>query len=593
VRPVSDRFLAALRGSHAGPVEAYVVAPGQTGTAPTGTLIPVIDGDVRVDAKAKVRSTLTLSTDGVGTFPDQAGDLFAPYGNEIFVRRGVGFGGGSVEWVSLGYFRIDSVEQDDAPDGPLRIAAQDRMAGLVEARLLAPVQFGPTATYGTVVDQLVTEVYPWAVIDWDDATDTDPIARTVIAEQERFDFLDDLITALGKIWFWDHRGRLVVKNLPDPEDVVWEVNAGAGGVLVELSRDLSREGVHNAVVASGEALDTATPPRAVAVDNNPASPTYWHGPFGKVPRFYSSPFITNGVRAAATAASMLRKALGLPYNVDFRQVPNPALEPYDAVAVNHRGALRLAQPRIFASESFATTEVDGWVEADTGQTWLMTPPHANFDATAGEGTWSAPASNDVGLAILDGVDERDVDAYLVVSTPVVATGAALVFGSILRYLNSSNHYLARIELGVGGVVAVKLTKITGGAETDLAAANPIPGLTYTAGQRWAVHARIAGRRLQIRIWPDGEVEPTTWHLTVTDPDHTSGTVGVFFWRVGGNTNTGAQFHVDQLVWKTHPGPAPGAEVHVIEELTIPLDVTTAQRATTREQTLVVIGGEDA
>jgi uncharacterized protein DUF5047 len=593
VRPVSERFLTSLRGSHRAAFAAYVVAPGQTGTSPTGTEVPILAGDVILDAKASVRSTLTLTTDGVGTFPDQASDLLAPYGNEVFVRRGIGFGGGSVEWVSLGYFRINSAEQDDAPDGPIRVDAQDRMIGIIEARMLAPVQFAATATFGDVVSQLVLEVYPWAVIDWDDATETDPIARTVICEEDRFDFLNDLIRSVGKIWYWDHRGILVIKALPDPEDVVWEVNAGAGGVLVQLSRDLSREGVYNAVVATGEALDTVAPPRGVAVDDNPDSPTYWSGPFGKVPRFYVSPFITTVVQAAAAAASILRQNLGLPYNLDFGQVPNPALEPYDAVAVSARGALRLIRPRTIASESFAATEVDGWGEADTGQTWLMTTPLANFDATAGDGTWSAPAAGDAGFAVLSGVDERDLDGYFVASTPVVAAGAALVFAGILRYTDGNNLLLARIEFDVAGAVAVKISKFTGGAETELAAANPIPGLTYTAGQRWAVHTRAVGQRVQIRVWPDGEVEPTTWHLTVSDTDHTSGSVGFWFWRVGGNTNTGAQFHVDNAVWTTHPGVPAGADVHVIERIRVPLDVTTLQSATTREQTLVVIGEDDA
>jgi len=271
MRPVSDAFLEALRGSHKAAFQAYVVAAGQTGTSPTGTQVPILRGDVQVNAKADVRSTLSLTTDGVGTFPDNASDDFAPYGNEIFIRRGIEFGGGAVEWVSLGYFRIRSVEQDEAPDGPIRVAGQDRMSGIIKARLLEPIQFPAATSYGTVVSTLVAEVFPWVTIIWDDTTDTDLLGRAVIAEQDRFGFLDQLITSKGKIWYWDHRGILVIKAVPDPADVVWEANAGAGGVLTSLSRDLSDEGVYNGVVASGEALDTTAPPRGVAVDDNPGS----------------------------------------------------------------------------------------------------------------------------------------------------------------------------------------------------------------------------------------------------------------------------------------------------------------------------------
>jgi hypothetical protein len=336
MRPVSDRFLETIRGSHRAVFQALVVAPGQTGTSPTGTDLPILSGDVRFDAQAAVRSTLAMDTDGTDTFPLAASDDLAPYGNEIFVRRGISFAGGSAEWVSLGYFRINSCEQDEAPDGPIRIAATDRMAGIVEARLLAPVQYGPTALYGTVVEELVQEVYPWATIEWDDSTESDPIGRTVIAEEDRFQFLNELVTSLGKMWFWDHRGVLVIRDVPDSQDWAWQVDSGENGVLISLSRELSREGVYNAVAATGEALDTNAPPRAVAYDDNPDSPTYWNGNFGKVPRFYSSPFITTTSQAGTAAAAVLRQNLGLPYNVDFAQVPNPALEVRDAVLVKLR-----------------------------------------------------------------------------------------------------------------------------------------------------------------------------------------------------------------------------------------------------------------
>lgn len=333
MRPVSTKFLNALHGSHRASVQAFVVASGQTGTSPTGTEVPVFSGNIQLDGTRSIRGLLDMETDGTGTFPDNADDLFAPYGNEIFIRRGIAFGGGSLEWISLGYFRINSVEQEEV-NGALRVAASDRMVGIVEARLLSPVQFASTDTYGSVVDDLITEVYPWATIEWDDATDTDALGRSLIAEEERYDFLNELVTSRGKIWYWDHRGVLVIKDVPPEDEPVWEVSAGANGVLVSLSRELSRDGVYNAVVASGEALDDVEPSRAVAKDMNPASPTFWDGDFGHVPRFYVSPFITTNDQAQSAANALLRQKLGLPYSVDLAAVPNPALEPWDAVTIN-------------------------------------------------------------------------------------------------------------------------------------------------------------------------------------------------------------------------------------------------------------------
>jgi hypothetical protein len=337
MRPVSDAFLAAVRGSHAMSARARVVAPGLTGTNPTGTVVPILAGDVRLDATADVRSTLDMSTDGTGAWPDASTDLLAPYGNELFVERGVQFGGGTTEWVSLGYFRIQSVEQDRPPDGPIRVTAQDRMAGIVEARLTSPRQYTASTSFGAIVDDLVLEVYPSATIDWDDATDLSTTGRALLGEEDRYALLKDLVTSVGKVAYWDHRGHLVIRTPPDTTDPVVEVGVGRDGVLVSMTRQLSREGVYNAVVATGEAADTDAPPRAVVVDANPLSPTYWYGGFGKVPRFYSSPFITTVTQATTAAGSLLRQSLGLPYSVDFTAVPNPALEPLDPVRISYPG----------------------------------------------------------------------------------------------------------------------------------------------------------------------------------------------------------------------------------------------------------------
>lgn len=313
--------------------KAIVTDTFQSGTSPTGTEIPIINGDVVLDAKTAIRGTLDLITDGNRMWPTRADSLLAPYGNEVWVFRGVQYSDELIEYVGLGPFRIQAPEQEVAPDGPIRITGRDRMAGIVDARLVEPIQFASGASLGFIMETLVTQVYPDATIEWDDPTDTAVITRPMICDQDRFAFLDDLVTSRGKIWHWDHRGVLVIRSAPDPDVPVFEVHSGAGGVLLNVSRSLTREGVYNAVVATGEAVDTLLPVHAIAIDNNPLSPTYYHGRFGPVPRFYTSPFLATGDQAAGAAEAILRRDLGLPYRIEFAASPNPALEPYDPVSI--------------------------------------------------------------------------------------------------------------------------------------------------------------------------------------------------------------------------------------------------------------------
>lgn len=335
MRSVSDSFLSTLRGSHKAIFRARVCSTFQTGTDPVGVEIPIISGDVTSSATTDIRSTLQLTTSE--EWPRLASDLLAPYGNEIYVERGIEFGNGLREWVGLGYYRINNPEQEETPNGPVDISASDRMAGIIDARFLYPRQFPSTATRGSVVNTLVREVYPSALTEWDDAGLRDgALGRTIVAERERFATLHDLVTSLGKIGYFDHRGIFVVRTAntvtgtPD-----WTVDAGAGGVLVKMSRAITREGIYNVVVASGEATDTRPPSFAAVADLSPTSPTRYGGRFGPVPRFYSSPFITTTAQARDAASVLLRKSLGLPYQVSLEAVPNPALEPDDVIRVRY------------------------------------------------------------------------------------------------------------------------------------------------------------------------------------------------------------------------------------------------------------------
>jgi hypothetical protein len=338
MRPVSDAFLRTITGSHRMFARARVCTTFQTGVAPTGYEVPIVDGDVRADSSADVRSSLDLTTAGidasyVGTWPLRPDGLLAPYGNELFVERGINYGNGTIEIVSLGYYRIDRTLQDEGPNGVIRLSGSDRMAGIIDARLTTPIQFPVGTSFATVFEQLVHEVYPLATIEYDFVASGSTFDTTHVAEEDRFGFLRDVAQSRGKIMYWDYRGVLKVVSPPDSTVPVYEVASGRGGTLVQLTRSLSRQGVYNAVVARGESADGTEPVTATVVDSNVTSPTYWNGKFGRVPRFYYSSFLSSYSQCVSAATSILQQAIGLPYSIDLSTIPNPALEPYDSIRI--------------------------------------------------------------------------------------------------------------------------------------------------------------------------------------------------------------------------------------------------------------------
>ena len=344
MRPVSAQLLATLRGSHKSFTRVQVLTSYQTGVGPIGgTVLNVVDGAVSQDGSADIRSSCEIvTTGGLEVFAQLPRGTLTPYGNELFVESGIELGNGSIEIVSQGYFRIDSVEQSSAPFGTIRVTAFDRMKGIIEARLTDLISFPVNTTITAIFDRLILEVYPTATIEFDDAGfASSGIASAQVAEEDRFGFLNNLVLSNGKIMYWDYRGILVVKTPPDPTTSVWTVNAGTQGVLVNSTRSLSREGVYNAVVALGESVNNTPPVRAIVVDDNSASPTYWDGNFGKVPRFFSSSFITTYTQAFNAAQNLLRKTLGLPHSVNFTSISNPALEPLDAITIDQLDVVAL------------------------------------------------------------------------------------------------------------------------------------------------------------------------------------------------------------------------------------------------------------
>lgn len=331
-------FAPIVSGSHTARFLAIAVNGYQDGLTPTGTELKIIDGEVELDATADIRGAGSLTV--AERWPTVRNLSLGVYGTEVYLARGVDLGGGGVLWAPLGYFRIFEVEQDDAARGPLSLTLEDRMSTIIDSRFITPRQWLQGTPVGEVVDELVLEIYPDATIVYDDDSYDAQLGRSLISEESRYEMLLTLATGLGKIVYWDGEGRLVFETIPDESVPVWHVNAGRGGVMVESDRSLSRERVYNAVVVSGEGADELAPVHAVAYDAQESSPTFFGGPFGRVPRFYSSPFITTPLQARNTAVNLLRQSLGAPYDVGLSAVPNPALQPYHVIRVTYNDGSR-------------------------------------------------------------------------------------------------------------------------------------------------------------------------------------------------------------------------------------------------------------
>ena len=349
--PVSQRFLDTLAGSHPVVTRALLLDSHQFGAAPTGVELPILDGDVKMSSSADVKATLDL------TVPGDYWDVVQPYGAEVWVARGVGFGGGESELVPLGYFRIDDAEQDSAPYGPVRLSCADRTVSLQQNRVLFPYQVPEGLTHRKLFERLIngrrttdppdgpinTEGYAALLtvaipITW---TGYDPDRATVtggqVVEDSIYDFLSKLADNHDSVLRFDELGALIVDRRDrDPGPAVYTIAPGKTGNLIKASRKTTRDGVYHLVSAYGS--DPAAPVGyQLAYNNDVNSPLFWSGLFSPAPRYYASPFLRTPAAAADAAATLLSRYTGLPTTVGLWTVPNPALRPQDAVSAQVTG----------------------------------------------------------------------------------------------------------------------------------------------------------------------------------------------------------------------------------------------------------------
>jgi hypothetical protein len=337
--PVSARF-AELVGGESVQLVSYLEIVDRFGSViADSSTFNVVGGRVEVDASASFRrwlSGLRLADTTGELVPTTAADWFSPIANnEILVYSGI-MVDGVAEYVLQGAFHLEGCETEDTPEGlTLTVGAYDRGRKYARAKRIIPKRFDQSAGLPvyTAISELLTDAYPGTLVYHDT-----PAALT--AEQELTAGTDpweaarSLAEDMGYELFFDRVGDCRLQKVPDPAVTTsphWEYREGANATLLAVSRQQSNAEVYNGWVITGENPALGSPVRAVVWDDDPASPTYWLGPYGKVPGFYQSDKVRTVAQAIDAGTGKLNKNRGVPESVQFTITPNPALEPRDFV----------------------------------------------------------------------------------------------------------------------------------------------------------------------------------------------------------------------------------------------------------------------
>lgn len=305
-----------------------------------GTVPAVTGGTVTLDQTAAIRARADLQLFDDGTLelvPTGAGSLLAPYGNQLIVRRGLVHTTGRVELVRLGTFRIEDTDVEESADGLLiQVSGLDYAAIVIDAKTETPMEIADGTTIEAAILALVAPALPVLVTDMPATGFTTP---KLVAEEgsDPWELAQRIARAAGLTLYFDQDAVLTLRT-PPAGSPVRTISEGVNGVLLRASRRWTRVGAKNRMIATGENTGEATPVRGVWTDTDPASPTQYGGPFGRVPEFFNSQIIQTADQADQAAAAEGAKVRGTTQEVSFGALVDPTLEPGDIVHIKRARA---------------------------------------------------------------------------------------------------------------------------------------------------------------------------------------------------------------------------------------------------------------
>jgi hypothetical protein len=312
--------------------------------------LPILGGNVTVDALAPVRRTLDLTlVDDDGRFVDAArritpggpGDIFSPYGSMIRIQYGVevpgypGPFGESFYWLEEGWFRISTSDADG--DGAVKITGSDLARTVSRAAPLVPIVYPPGTLYTAAIRNVVAGGLPPAVarrVCYDLATIVDSEETTPLivldAKADRWAEATRMAKAIGyRVYFAENSGLQLIPA-PDPAKqppvARYVENETA---LLAAAQSLTDDPGYNGVVLDAEATTLPAPLRSIVWDENPDSPTYHLGPYGEVPYFMTSAYVASQVQADAAARAELLRWIAGTERIQVSIVPDPAAQVED------------------------------------------------------------------------------------------------------------------------------------------------------------------------------------------------------------------------------------------------------------------------
>lgn len=293
--------------------------------------VPVESGSVSWDSTQQVQGSLSLTVPRVGAVsenedwrdwdPTDPEHPLAPYGQVLRVHQVFSSLLGAGWWqVPVGRFLITSVEPGTST---VKVSGKSLMQRVEEDRLTTPLAPRGDGTLASELRRLVGDymgvvIHPALVDRW---------CPSMTWGESRIDAVYEIATAWPAVLREGGDGILYVNpptTAPTTRPAI-QLSDGEDGTIIGVSSSVTRDKVYNRVVARGEDKQDEGAPSFQAIADQQSGPMRVGGPYGVVPRFFSSPLITSAEQAQKSAETLLAESVRRQLTVPVEHVPNPTI----------------------------------------------------------------------------------------------------------------------------------------------------------------------------------------------------------------------------------------------------------------------------
>ena len=337
IAPPTPEYLDQLRHTHEAHLRVTLFSAGvEIGELPVSSVRLTIDGTAEIWRTAEISVGIDFWETETREWLEQANIQ----SGAVKIEHGIKWAPADVvHWIQIAYLRIDQLNMSLLSAGR-QITAYDRALLLQEHQL--PTARPLDAAYTALITTMLQETLPGETLTLGPGISTTLApapGKSLDLSADRLSEIHHLAQAVEGTFHNTPTGGFHISKVDEDADPVWDINAGTDGVLVNLTQDFARAEQYNAVgieFSPDAGTDDDWMVYIYAWDNEPTSPTFYDGPFGKRNIFFQEEYdhLPSDDDAEALARRKLAEYTGATRGLHIQCVYNPLLQPGDHISVD-------------------------------------------------------------------------------------------------------------------------------------------------------------------------------------------------------------------------------------------------------------------